>query len=705
VWINVTRRYSFHVAVVLLSVWQSALQAAAAAPVSAGAADGANWITHGGGDDESSFSRLDQIDTHNVGQLGLAWSLDLPREQTLEATPLAVDGVLYFTGTLSTVYAVEATTGRLLWRYDPRIAEHMPDHMHFAFGANRGAAYAKGKIYVGSLDGRLIALDARSGKPIWITETVSEESKQTITGAPRVFKGKVLIGNGGADVGARGYVTAYDQDSGKQLWRFYTVPTDPAREPRDEAMQLAAKTWGGEWWKVSGGGGTVWDGITYDPQFNRVYIGVGNSGPYNPRTRSPGGGDNLFLASIVALDADTGRYLWHYQVNPLEAWDYKATANMITATLRIAGKARAVLMQSPTNGFFYVLDRVTGRLISAQKIGKVTWADHIDLSTGRPVEAANIRYENGPVTMWPSPFGAHNWQSMSYSPRTGLVYIPYMQLGARYTPPNQSSAGGDPFAAIAGVSITPVVADENDGKGALLAWDPVAQRSRWRVQHATLWNGGTLATAGDLVFQGDADGQFSAYEASSGRQVWSFSAKLGIVAAPMTYQVHGRQYVSVLVGYGGATAVWSSLTNRGWKFGLQPRRLLTFRLGGSARLPDTPPPDFSVHALDIPELVIDKSQASAGARLYAGNCSFCHGGGLLSAGAPAPDLRESPLALNLSGMTTILKQGTLAPQGMPRFGTLSDGEISSLYMYIRAGAREALGKRQSMQPDAESSRF
>ena len=654
-----------------------------------------DWPSHGGDSDETGYSTLSEVTSRNVGRLGLAWSLDLEGEQSLEATPLAVDGRLYFTGSYSTVYCVDARSGRRIWTYDPEIHKHSPWRMRMTYAVNRGAAYSKGMLFTGTLDGRLLAFDALNGTLLWSVATVDEKAANTITGAPRVFNDKVLIGNGGADARARGYVTAYDTKTGKQVWRFYTVPDNPAVAPQDDAMQMAAKTWGGEWWKVGGGGGTVWDSMTYDRELNRVYIGVGNSGPYDPQVRSPGGGDNLFIASIVALDADSGKYIWHYQVNPREAWDYKATARMIAATIAIDGRRRRVLMQSPTNGFFYVLDRDSGQLISAEKIGKVTWAERIDLKTGRPVEAPNIRYESGPVTIWPSPYGAHNWQAMTYNPRTRLVYIPTMQLGARYTPPTSTGNGAErPAARLGGVAISPVVEDAEDGTGALLAWDPVAQRARWRVKQKSMWNGGTLTTAGALVFQGNAEGLFEAYDARTGERRWSFDAKLGIIAAPISYSVRGRQQISVLVGYGGASGVWSSMLNRGWKYGLQPRRLLTFALGGNAQLPPTPPPDFAVHALDKPQLVIDADAAEKGAAIY-GACAGCHGSGLLSAGAPAPDLRESAQALEETTFNEIVKNGALMSRGMPQYSWLTDDQVHSLYMYIRAGAREALKRSPS----------
>ena len=518
---------------------------------------------------------------------------------------------------------------------------------------------------------------------MWSVETLPTGTRHTSTGAPRYFRGKVIIGNGGADYGARGFVTAYDAATGKLAWRFYTVPGSPEENRGNPAMERAARTWTGEYWKT-GTGGTVWNGITFDPELGRIYIGVGNAGPYDPAMRSPGGGDNLYLTSIVALDADTGEYVWHYQINPREGWDYKATANIITATLAIDGKPRKVLMQAPTNGFFYVIDRETGKLLSADKIGKVTWAERIDLDTGRPVEAANIRYETGETTIFPGMLGAHNWQAMSFSPKTGLVYIPYMQIGGRYTKRQGSTS---PF----NLEFHTVVEEAADGKGALLAWDPLAKRPRWKVQHDFMWNGGTLATSGNLVFQGTADGWFSAYDARSGQRLWRSNVGNGTVAAPMSYSVRGRQYVSVLVGYGGFVASFSDVTNIGWKFG-HPHRLVTFALGGRAKLPASPPRSLSVDALDDPEFKLDPADVQAGARQYV-PCSVCHGPQLRSPGAPAPDLRESAIALREEDLWAVVHDGALRSRGMPRFEELTREQVRQIHAYIRAGARQALGQQ------------
>ena len=648
----------------------------------------ADWKTHGAADDESGYSRLDSINTANVDRLGLAWSLDLPGEASLEATPLAIDGVLYFTGTHSAVYAVDGKTGKLLWKHDPEVWKYGAAKMRLSFSVNRGVAYADGHIFAGTFDGRLLALDARSGELLWSVVTTAPEGNQYITGAPRVMKDKVIIGNSGGDYGARGYVTAYYVKTGRQVWRFYTVPGSPEQNKDDAAMERAAATWGGEYWKT-GTGGTVWNGITFDPQLNRVYIGTGNSGPYDPAVRSPGDGDNLYLVCVVALDADSGEYLWHYQMNPREAWDYKATANIIAATLSIDGQPRDVLMQAPTNGFFYVLDRKSGNLLSAEKIGKVTWAERIDLATGRPVESANIRYQEGPVAIWPSPIGAHNWQAMSYSPRTGLVYIPYMQIGATYT-----KFAPDGKALPYGPQIGLKTEDPEDGTGSLLAWDPVRQKRAWKVPLDSFWNGGTLVTAGGLVFQGTGSGFLNAYDASSGSQLWSFNARHGIIAAPISYAVDGTQYIAVLAGYGGTASSGSSYTNTGWKYGAQPRRLQVFAMNAKGQLPPTAPPDRTVDAVDDPGIKIAEADIAPGHALFQANCMLCHGFNAVSGGGTAPDLRESRMALHPDAFKTLLRQGPLLPRGMPRFDNLTDEQIIQLHAYIRARSREALGTRQ-----------
>lgn len=664
-----------------------ATQAASNAPAPFGA--GADWPGVGGAPDESSYSRLDQINKGDLGKLGLAWSLDLPGEVSLEATPLEVNGTVYFTGSLAKVYAVDAKTGALKWTYDPELWKHNPDKMHFSFGANRGMAYENGKVFAAALDGRLFALDAQTGKELWVAESIPAGALNISTGAPRVMNGKVIIGNGGADFGGRGFVTAFDANTGKQLWRFFVTPGSPEQNKGDPAMEAAAKTWSADFWKHTGGGGTVWNGMTFDPETDRVYIGTGNSGPYDPVIRDPGGGDDLYNTSIVALDANTGKYIWHYQENQRDSWDYKATPNIIMATVPIDGKPRQVLLHAPTNGFFYVLDRATGKLLNEPgKTTEISWAKNIDFKSGRPNEYPNIRYETGETKMWPGTVGGHNWQPMSYDPQTGLSYIPVQQIGARFSHHGGSENGFN----IMGLAVEPIVERPGDDAGYLVAWNPVTQKEAWRVQHRGLWNGGVLATAGGLVFQGTADGFLKAFDATSGREVWKFDAGLGIIGAPMSYSLDGRQYISILVGYGGTTAAYGHYMDMGYKFGMQPRRLLTFALGGDKKLPASVPPDFTVHALDDPALKLSESDVAAG-RALSVQCAACHGVGFQSTGTPAPDLRESAIALNFDSFSTVLKSGALLEQGMPRFQNLTDDQIRALYAYIRAKAREVLGTR------------
>ncbi len=658
-----------------------------------------DWSYHGGGVDESGYSRLADIDKKNIDRLALAWSLDLPGEVTLQATPLAVGGTLYFSGTYSTVYAVDGATGRLLWKYDPEFWKHDPERMRLNFAANRGVAFAHGRVFVATFDGRMIALDAKTGKVLWSADAIAPGAASGAyfsTGAPLAFGDKVMIGNGGADFGSRGYVTAFDQKSGRQVWRFYTAPGSPEENRGDAAMEAAARTWNGEYWKT-GTGGTCWNAMIFDPELNRIYIGTGNSGPYDPSIRSPGNGDNLYLVSIVALDAESGKYIWHYQENPREAWDYKATANIIPATLQVDGKPRKVLMHAPTNGFFYVLDRQTGQLISAEKITKVTWADRVDLATGRPVEAPNIRYETGESIMYPGPAGAHNWQPMAFNPTTELVYIPVQQQGIRFS----KSLGSSDVVNVAG-AMTLISGNPDDKTGWLLAWDPLRRHEAWRIRLDSFWNGGAMTTAGDLVFQGTADGYLSAYDAGNGKRLWHFNAGLGIQGAPISFAAGGRQYVSVLVGYGGAAAVGG--THVGWKYRAQPRRLLTFALDGKATLPRTAPPDMSVAAVDDPSIRLNEADVRAGASLFV-TCSLCHGKDAVSAGV-APDLRESRIPLSFAAFRTVVHDGALRPLGMPSFEDLSDDQLRQIAAFVRSRAREALGAASDApQPTQGNSRF
>ena len=652
-----------------------------------------DWATHNGNAAETAFSPLEVINTRTISRLGLAFAVDLPGETTLEATPLAIGGTLYFTGTHAEVYAVDGRTGRRLWKYDPQVWRVNPWMLTQNFAANRGAAYAGGRVFAASLDGRLFALDSRTGHLLWSTQTVPPHSHQFITGAPRAFGSKVIIGQAGADFGERGFVAAYDQATGKRIWRFFVTPGSPEQNKGDPVQEVAAGTWNGEFWKVGTGGGP-WDSMTYDAELNRIYVGTGNVAPVDPKTRGDARGDNLYAAGIVALDADTGEYVWHYQENPRDSWDYDSTQQMTATTLTIGGRERKVLLHAPKNGFLYVLDCNDGRVISAEKIVKATWADHIDLATGRPVEARDIRFERGDVTIWPNPAGAHSWQTQSYSPSTGLLYIPVTQNGVHFGKDHSLEGGFD----VGGLSIASEKRDDRDGKGALLAWNPVTQRQAWIVRHQTMYNGGAMATAGGLVFQGLADGTFNAYDAATGAKVWSFDAGLGIIAAPMSYAIGGRQYIALLVGWGGSASVGSDVMNVGWKYGANPRRLLVFALDGKAVLPPGPRPTLHVEAVDDPAIKIDPAQAETGHQLFLA-CALCHGRHARSSGSPGPDLRESSLALDKQAFLQVVKGGALLSRGMPRYDQLTRDQALQIWMYIRQAAREAK-QAEAAQPRA-----
>ena len=391
-----------------------------------------NWLAHGRTYGEQRYSPLQQVNAGNVEKLGLAWSYATGTTRGLQATPIVVDGRMYTTGVWSVVYALDAKTGKELWKFDPEVPRAWGRYA-CCDAVNRGVALWQDALYVATLDGRLLALDARTGAKRWEVNTIDRTKPYTITGAPRVVKGKVLIGNGGGEYGVRGYFSAYDAVTGKLVWRFYTVPGNPKDGFESPELAAAAKTWTGEWW-VGGGGGTAWDSMAYDPDLDTLYVGTGNGSPWARSIRSPGGGDNLYLSSILALDPDTGRLKWHYQTTPADNWDYTATQHMILADLVIAGRTRKVLMQAPKNGFFYVLDRATGELISADKYIPATWATHVDMKTGRPVETPEADWSQKTQLIIPAAFGGHNWHPMAFNPQTGLVYIPAMQPAGIYPP-------------------------------------------------------------------------------------------------------------------------------------------------------------------------------------------------------------------------------------------------------------------------------
>ncbi|MNB92604.1 Quinohemoprotein alcohol dehydrogenase ADH IIB precursor [compost metagenome] len=640
--------------------------------------DASEWLSHGRTYSEQRFSPLNQITSRNADKLGLDWFIDLDNYRGLEATPLYSDGVLYTSLSWSRAIAVDVSTGKTLWTFDPQVTR---DKSRDACcdAVNRGVALWNGMVFIGTLDGRLIAIDAKTGKQVWSQQTTDNSKPYTITGAPRVVKGKVIIGNGGAEYGVRGYFSAYDAQTGNLAWRFYTVPGDPSKPYERPELAEAAKTWKGDMYWKSGGGGTAWDSMAYDPELDLLYVGTGNGSPWNRELRSPGGGDNLYLSSILAVRPQSGDLVWHYQVTPGDSWDFTATQQITLATLQIDGKPRKVLMQAPKNGFFYVLDRESGKLLSAEKFGKVTWAEKIDLATGRPVEAPGVRYENKPTVIWPSAFGAHNWHSMSYNPQTGLVYIPYQEVPGVYR--NE----GKDFVMHKAVNTGAAFSDTTEiprevVSGALLAWDPVKQKEAWRVPYPHYWNGGTLSTAGNLVFQGTADGNLIAYSADKGSKLWSFAAQTGIVAAPMTFSFKGSQYVAVMAGWGGVAPMLGGDAANAPGVG-NVSRLLVFKLGGKATLP--PQPEKSVAADSRTPKPVDAPVATiaAGKQLYGTYCFICHGVGAVSGGV-VPDLRKSD-ETRRDLFQQIVLDGVLRPLGMPSFkDSLNPTEVEQIKQYV-----------------------
>lgn len=654
----------------------------------AAAGEPGNWLARGGDFNEQHYSSLEQINAGNVAQLGLAWSFEFDTNRGQEATPIVVDGVIYTSTAWSKVYAIDARTGKQLWQFDPEVPGE-DAYKACCDVVNRGVSVWKGKVYVGTIDGRLIAIDAETGKQVWSVQTIVDKSKPyTITGAVRVFKDKVIIGNSGAEFGVRGYVTAYDTETGKLVWRFYTIPGDPSKGPdraaSDSAMEMASKTWFGKWYEM-GGGGTVWDSIVYDPEFDQVYIGVGNGAPWNRKVRSDGKGDNLFLTSIVAVDADTGKYKWHYQQSPGDSWDYTATQPMMLATLPIDGTPRKVLMQAPKNGFFYILDRSNGKLLSAKPFVEQTWVERIDMATGRPVMSENAYYEDGEKIIAPSSVGGHNWQPMSYSPRTGLVYIPTVKWSLKYgqdpafkfRPGNEMNQG-------AAIGLDP---KSPMGTGALIAWDPIKQREVWRVPQPEMINGGTIATAGDLVFAGNAHGEFSAFGAKDGKKLWSFKQPTGIMAAPASYTIDGEQYIAVLVGKGGG-AMGIPDVNR-------PRvprlngRMLVFKLGGKATLPAV---DLTLTPANPPKEQFAPAVIAAGGPLYGDKCARCH------EGTAAPDLRRSAALTDAAVWKSIVIDGVMSGNGMIGFSKYMTVEQSESIRGFVGDMAKALAQEEKKGP-------
>lgn len=649
-----------------------------------------DWMAHGRTYDEQRFSPLDQVNKESIGDLGLAWSFDVEYQKGLEASPVVVDGVMYTTTSWSAVYALDAKTGKQLWYYDPKVPKEYLKYLCCS-PANRGVAVWKGRVYLGTVNGRLIALDAASGKVDWDVQTTPKDQPYSITGAPRIIKDKVVIGNGGAEMGVRGFITAYDTATGKQEWRFYTVPGNPEAGFESKAMAMAAKTWTGEWWKL-GGGGTAWDSMAYDPELDLLYVGVGNGSPWNRKIRSPEGGDNLFLSSIVAVRPDTGEYVWHYQTTPSDNFDYTATQHMILADLKVNGSKRKVIMQAPKNGFFYMLDRISGEFLSAKPYVTVTWAKHVDPETGRPVEDKTVtEFTERTQMIWPAPYGGHNWHPMAFNPNTGLVYIPAIEMPHFFNAQqklDKKRIWNLGMNWVKGAETPEVIGQNREfTSGQLLAWDPVKQKEAWRVNYPTPGVGGMLTTAGDLVFHGLPQGKLMAYSASKGEPLWEAYTQTGVVAPPISYEVDGEQYIAVMAGWGGMFSMTGGTVFRKTE-GPGPNRVLVYKLGGKATLPEAPV--LATEAPKPPPATASEEVVAQGRELYDYYCQFCHGLNAISGGV-YPDLRHMSESTHAAFMG-IVYGGAYRDKGMAEFNDqLTIQEVEALHAYLIQSANDSFG--------------
>ena len=653
-----------------------------------------SWLAAGRDYNEQRFSTLKQLNDKTIATsgLGLSWYGDIDTERGQEATPVIVDGVLYVTTAWSLVKAYDIKSGKKIWEYDPKVNREIKGADACCDVVNRGVAAWKGKIYLGALDGRLVALDGKTGKEVWSAWTVPEKSHYTITATPRIANGKVFIGNGGAEYDVRGYVSAFDAETGKLIWKWYTVPGDPAKGHENKAMEVAAKTWKGDKYWTLGGGGTVWDGLVYDPKTNMIYFGTGNGLSWAQELRSPGGGDNLYVSSIVALDADTGEYKWHYQETPGDEWDYDNCNPLMIADLKLKdGQMHHVVMQAPKQGFFYILDGKSGKLLSADKyVPETNWATHIDMKTGRPVENPAARYSASgkPALIIPAALGMHNWHPMAYSPVTGLVYIPItisnaaygVQKDFKYNPAGWNT--GMDFSGGADLYKQPGAPPRGNVSSYILAWNPATSKEVFRIPNAEYGASGLLATSGNLIFSGNHMGEFVAYDATTGKRLWSAPTGARVVAAPATYEADGKQQVAVLVGARGLPPK----QERTSAISANNSRILVFAAGGTAKLPTLMPAGLkspSAAKINPPLLTANNETVAAGEQSYNQNCGVCHGrNSVPAAGATAPDLRYSEL-LRASDTFHKVVEGERAAQGMPSFkAVLRPGEADSIMAYI-----------------------
>ncbi len=626
------------------------------------------WLTTGRDFGKGHYSPLTQINVQTVDRLGFAWDYDTHTDRGLEATPIVVDGVMYTSGSTGKAYALNAKTGKQLWSFDPK-SDLRVNREACCDEVNRGVAVWKGRVYVASFDGNLFALDATSGAVLWKADTITNKKVgYTVTGAPEVAGNAVVIGNSGGEYDARGYVSAYDLVTGKLAWRFFTVPSDPAKPQESPELEAAVKTWDPKSRWDMGGGGTVWDSMVYDPDLNLLYFGTGNGTFFDQSRRSPSGGDNLYIASILAINPDTGRLVWHYQEVPGDQWDFDTLQPIVLANLKIGGRTRKILMQASKDGFFYIIDRQTGEVLSAEKFVPVTWASRVDLKTGRPVEIANARdykySSNGKGYISPSPMGGHNWNPMSYDPKNGLVYIPAIENGQT------------------GIFT---------GKAFLRAWDPLQSKIVWDVPMSDWWDRpGVLATAGGLVFQGTGPGHFCAYDAATGKKLKDIDVGTTIIAAPMSYSLDGVQYVAVMAAWGGGGWNFAHPESAAYQRGNQGR-IIVFKLDGGA----TPKPGLLPPIQSIPQpppLTASAETVKRGATLFAANCATCH------ANQPrtgAPDLRRMSTESH-DAFKQIVLGGALENAGMPPWaGVLTAEDADAIHAFLISLSWDAYNTQQA----------
>ena len=643
------------------------------------------WMMVGGTYEERHYSPLDEINRDNVSELNLAWYADYDVNLSQQGTPLYIDGVIYVSTAWSMVNAFDARTGELLWHYDPQTNREIVTKVCCGI-VNRGIAAYEGKIYLGTLDGYIVAINANTGVEEWRKLTVDPDAQYTITSAPRIIKGQVLIGNSGSEKTARGYLGAYDAQTGEDLWRVYTVPGNPELGFETPQMEMAAATWSGQWWEL-GGGGTVWDAIVYDELNDLVIFGTGNGTPWDQRARDPEGGDNLFVASILAVDADTGEYAWHYQTTPGDTWDYDAMSPMMLLDLEVDGVERHVVAQPNKNGFFYMLDAGTGELLRGYPFTEVNWATGIDMDTGRPIEVPEARYDFENIyNLAPGVQGGHGWHANAWNPETGYIYIATqrayfaMQSDANFTP----NPTGNNLAINMGANFT-YYRDNPDAPrefvGYVSAWDPVTGEEVWRGEENDGPTGGVLSTGGGLVFSGGGNNtnEFRAYDTVSGEKLWSFDTQTGMVAAPITFEMDGKQYIAASVG----------INQAGNYFAPNYSRLLVFGLGGDAQLPQ--PLTYTPRELNPPALTASQDVVTTGGQLYGQYCSVCHGIGGQQRGANFPNLMVSPMLHSQDAFDQVVLEGIRADKGMVSFADqFSDEESEAIRWFIVAQAIDAL---------------